>query len=97
MAAVTALMYGGYAAWNWAIADEIARDRKWCRQIPTYKPIKKEDVRWWSKPAFWLAEPCEKKVARVFWLFFFASIGSLATHVALIIIIAWSRLPVPKG
>src|SRR5262245_13950099 len=39
LAAFTALLYGGYAAWNWAIADRIAEVYNWTEQKPDYNPI----------------------------------------------------------
>jgi len=71
LAVITALLYGGYAAWNWAIADGIAEKYKWDQQRPCFRPIP-QPKRWIDRLPLWLAEPCEDEVAPVFWVFFVA-------------------------
>lgn len=82
LAAVTALLYGGYAAWNWAIADRIAEKHGWREQCPTFRPITK--ARWIDRFPLWLAQPCKGKVAWVFWIFFTASVASFVVHAGLL-------------
>jgi hypothetical protein len=84
LAAFTALLYGGYAAWNWAIADRIAETYEWAEQSPKYNPFPKSKVRWTAAAPLWFAKPCENGLAPVFWLFFFASLVSLGIHVVLL-------------
>jgi hypothetical protein len=78
LAAVTALLYGGYAAWNWAIADRIAEKHGWREQCPTFRPITK--IHWIDWVPLWLARPCDGKVAWVFWIFFAVSLASFVLH-----------------
>ncbi len=152
LAAFVALLYGGYAARNWSIADRIACKYDWTEQKPGFDPflrwasfkiteksLKKlkskkvpDDVlnklesiknnefkgdkeflkilkttigdeqtdRWislllkhalMSKPRPWtaafslrLAKPCGNRIAPVFWIFFWISVGSFAVHVYLL-------------
>lgn len=84
LAAFTALLYGGYATWNWAIADRIAETYKWPEQSPSYDPVPRSEARWTAAFSLWLAKPCTNGVAPVFWVFFFASLVSLSVHVVLL-------------
>ena len=84
VAAFTALLYGGYATWNWAIADRIAETYKWREQLPTYDPVPRAKARWTAAVSLWLAKPCTDGVAPVFWVFFYASLVSLGVHVLLL-------------
>ncbi len=49
LAAFTALLYGGYATWNWAIADRIAQNYKWREQTPDYNPVEKVKAHWTAR------------------------------------------------
>ena len=81
LAAATSLLYGAYAAWNWAIADQIAKKYNlWEEQRPDYNPFEGAKVSWVMR----LAGPCENRIAPVFWLFFIASLVSLGVHVFLL-------------
>jgi hypothetical protein len=80
LAAFTALLYGGYAAWNWAIADQIAKDHNWQKQKPDYVPFENSQIPW----SVWLAKPCQNGIAPVFWLFFGGSVLSLGVHLWLL-------------
>jgi hypothetical protein len=80
VAAATSLLYGAYAAWNWAIADQIAKKYKWKEQEPDYNPFEGSKVSWVVR----LAKPCQNRIAPIFWLFFGASLVSLAVHVFLL-------------
>jgi hypothetical protein len=80
LAAATSLLYGAYAAWNWAIADQIAKKYNWKEQCPDYDPFGGAKVSW----AVQLAGPCENRIAPIFWLFFAASLVSLCVHVCLL-------------
>ena len=76
LAAATSLLYGAYAAWNWAIADQIAKKYNWKEQRPDYNPFEGAKISW----AVQLAGPCENRIAPIFWLFFGASLVSLGVH-----------------
>lgn len=84
LAAFTALLYGGYATWNWSIADRIAENYYWTEQKPDYVPIPRSEVRWTAALPLRLAEPCQNRIAPVFWFFFFVSFVSLIVHVLLL-------------
>ena len=85
LAALVALMYGGYALWNWTIADRIAATYNWPAQIPSYDPIPRAKAHWTARFPLWLAAPYQKKIAPVFWIFFGASLISLAVQITLMI------------
>jgi hypothetical protein len=80
LAAFTALLYGGYATWNWAIADRIAKDYHWTEQKPDFIPLQASQVRWTARCPLRLAKPCQDRVAPVFWVFFAVSLVSLGAH-----------------
>lgn len=84
LAAFVALLYGGYATWNWAIADQIARTYPWPELSPTNNPIPKSTAGWSAKPALWLAKPRPGKLAPIFWLFFLVSMASAVIHLVLL-------------
>jgi len=91
LAAVISLMYGGYALWNWAIADRIATAYNWQAQKPDYDPIPKSAANTMARLSLWFAGapasksgPCQKKIAPIFWIFFFGSLVSLGVHVTLL-------------
>jgi hypothetical protein len=81
LAAFTAILYGAYATWNWSIADRIAESYDWSEQKPDYRPILKSK----SSAAIRLAQPCQNKIAPVFWVFFGVSVASLIVHVLLLL------------
>jgi hypothetical protein len=85
LSAFTALLYGGYATWNWAIADRIAESYKWREQLPSFNPIPRYEAPWTAQLSLWLAKPSTNKIAPVFWVFFYASLVSLIVHVVLLI------------
>jgi len=80
LAAFTSLLYGAYAAWNWAIADRIAEIYDWTEQSPTYRPIPRSKTQWMTN----LAKPCQGRIAPVFWVFFSASFVSFIVHAVLL-------------
>jgi hypothetical protein len=80
LAAFVALLYGGYATRNWAIADQIARTYAWPELLPTNNPIPQSTACWWAKPR-------PGKLAPVFWLFFIASIVSAVVHLFLLVVL----------
>jgi hypothetical protein len=82
LAAFVTLLYGGYATWNWAIADQIAKDYNWSLLLPKHNPIPKRTGP--SRAALRLAKPCSGKVAPIFWFFFMISIGSAGLHTVLL-------------
>ncbi|HXF40763.1 MAG TPA: hypothetical protein VN687_13695 [Blastocatellia bacterium] len=90
LAAFTALLYGGYAAWNWAIADKIAMVYEWAEQKPDYIPIPRSETHWTSAFPLRLAKPCQNRIAPIFWVFFFVSLVSLGVHVVLLLHVASS-------
>ncbi len=92
------LVYGGYANWNWAKADQIANDYGWWRLAPSDSPIaalgrpkKRNSLVTWALNQ---AEPtrAHEKLAPVFWCFFLLSMASLAVH---LVILVWSALYPP--
>ena len=80
VAALVALLYGGYATWNWAVADQIALAYHWQELLPGNNPIPTRPRRGLTRFAFWLSKPCSGKIAPVFWLYFCVSLVSLAVQ-----------------
>ena len=79
-AAYVALLYGAYAAWNWALADEIAETYHWQELLPDHEPV---DIRASGLQRLlvrWLARPCKGKIAPVFWAFLGFSLASAVIH-----------------
>ncbi len=93
LAAFVALLYGGYATWNWAIADQIAKDYDWSLLLPTNNPIPKRTAL--SRPALWLAKPYPGKVAPIFWIFFMISLASAVVHIVLLCLVITGAVQVP--
>jgi hypothetical protein len=85
LAAFTALLYGAYAAWNWAIADRIAEAYQWTEQLPAYNPMPTSDAHRTASFPLRLAKPCVDGLAPVFWVFFAASLVSGGAHVVLLV------------
>ena len=85
LAAFIALLYGGYAARNWSIADQIACDYEWTEQMPDYNPFEGAKTRWTATFSLWLAKPCKNRIAPVFWVFYWVSLGSSIVHVNLLL------------
>jgi hypothetical protein len=87
------LVYGGYANWNWAKADQIAKDYDWSRLDPKDSPIEALGiltkrvclVTWALRQA--TPRPAHEKLAPVFWYFFWLSVASFLVH---LFILAWS-------
>jgi hypothetical protein len=88
--ACVTLVYGGYANWNWAKADQIARDYEWWRLYPGDSPIaalggppKGFTLVGWAlnqaKP-----RPAHTDLAPVFWYFFWFSVASFGVHLSLL-------------
>jgi|SRR6266850_516621 len=84
LAAFTALLYGAYSAWNWAIADRIAETYDLEKLKPNYIPVPLSKTPWTAAFFLRLAKPCQNKIAPVFWMFFFISCLSLLVHVLLL-------------
>jgi len=80
VAALVALLYGGYATWNWAVADQIALAYHWQESLPGNNPIPTRPHWGLTRFAFWLSKPCSGKIAPVFWLYFWVSLVSLAVQ-----------------
>jgi hypothetical protein len=95
LAAFTALLYGGYATWNWSIADRIAEQQYWEKQKPKYDPFDGLHVPSFSRFPLWLAKPCERRIACVFKLFFLVSLFSLSAHALVLYWVGRSRFPCP--
>jgi hypothetical protein len=93
VAAYVALLYGAYAAWNWAIADEIACAYQWRELCPDHDPIPSSASAWQGALVRWLARPCQGKIAPVLWAFVAFSLVSAAIHCVLL---AVSSLPTAK-
>ncbi len=85
LAAYVALLYGSYAAWNWSIADRIARRYEWTEQMPDFVPF--EGVEKVEKLPYVkrLAEPAEGRIAPVFKVFFCFSLASFLVHAFLMV------------
>jgi hypothetical protein len=86
--------YLGYANWNWAKADQIAKDYDWSRLDPTDSPIEALGiptkrvcclVTWALRQA--TPKPAHEKLAPVFWCFFWLSVASFLVH---LFVLAWS-------
>jgi hypothetical protein len=90
VSAFTALLYGGYATWNWAIADRIAEAYKWHEQSPSYDPVPRSEASRTAALSLWFARPCTNGVAPVFWVFFLASLVSLIVHILLLVQVIYS-------
>jgi hypothetical protein len=84
VAAYVALLYGSYAAWNWAIADEIAEAYDWRELHPDHDPTQRSKVGWQRTLVRCLARPCQGKIAPVFWAFFAVSLVSAVIHCLLL-------------
>jgi len=82
LAALTALLYGGYATRNWAKADRVAHDHGIPEQYENYDPFRGAKTHWASVFPLWLAQPCRNRVAPVFWLYFLISVVSFCVHIA---------------
>jgi hypothetical protein len=80
VAGLIAVVYGGYAAWNWAIADEIAELNQWEFLRPTHEPVGKKDMGVPLK----LAKPRPKRLAPIFWIFIAVATASTAVHVLIL-------------
>ena len=80
VAAYVSLLYGAYAAWNWAIADDIANAYKWKELLPDYLPTSISKAGRQGTLVRCLAGPCEGKIAPVFWVFCAVSLVSAAIH-----------------
>jgi len=85
LAAFTALLYGGYATWNWTIADQIAKNYEWPEQCPDYKPFAKVKAHRTALIPLWFAKPRQNKIAPVFWMFFVVSVLSFGVHAVLLV------------
>jgi hypothetical protein len=84
VAAYVALLYGTYAAWNWALADEIAETYGWRELLPDHEPRQVSTSGWQRGLVRRLARPCKGKIAPVFWAFLVFSIGSAVIHLLLL-------------
>ena len=80
VAAYVSLLYGAYAAWNWATADDISKAYEWKELRPDYHPTSTSKAGWQGSLARGLAGPCEGKIAPVFWTFWVFSLVSAAIH-----------------
>jgi len=92
---LVAILYGGYAAAHWKIADSIANEYGLEKQKPKNWPFGEKDcakdtvdrmtsenkvVRWVNCLARCLSMPCEGKVAPVFWIYLIVSAGFALAH-----------------
>jgi hypothetical protein len=83
-AAYVALLYGAYAAWNWGIADEIAKPYNWRELRPDHDPTRSSKAGWQRTLIRRLAKPCHGRIAPVFWAFFGFSLVSAVIHCVLL-------------
>ncbi|HEV8507978.1 MAG TPA: hypothetical protein VGQ53_21395 [Chitinophagaceae bacterium] len=84
LAAYIALLYGAYSLRNWAIADRIAEQNHWEKQLPGYNPFEEVKLGRWTKRVSRLGKPCKDEVALVFWIFFGVCIISMLAHLGLL-------------
>jgi hypothetical protein len=84
LAAFTALLYGGYATWNWSIADRIAIAHNWRELCPDYDPIPMKTKS--SLSPLHLGRPCDKRIAPVFWIFFVVSLVFVFAQIVLFVV-----------
>jgi len=91
LGALVAILYGGYAAAHWKIADSIANEYGLEEQRSKNWPYKDEVGSIWSaiwsvnRLARWFAKPCNGKVAPVFWVYFFMSLGFALAHLFVLV------------
>lgn len=83
VAAYVALLYGGYAAWNWSVAYQIAQDWEWRPLQADHDPVAGSRANWQWSVVRRVASPCHGRIAPVFWMFFGVSLLSAAFHVAI--------------
>ena len=83
VATFVTLLYGSYAAWNWALADDIAKAHNWSRLLPDYTPRDVEQSGWQQGLIRRLAAPCKGKISPVFWAYLVFSTGFAGIHVYL--------------
>lgn len=98
VSALVTLVYGGYANWNWAKADQIAKDYGWWRLDPTDSPIAAlgipENRNFLVAWALGQARPkhAHEELAPVFWYFFWLSMASLGVHLFILISTRYGNL-----
>jgi len=104
VAAATALVYGGYANWNWATADQIAKAYDWHYLLPSNYPFESAPfsphagTRGYRHRLVGLAlklaksRPPHEQLAPVFLIFFWVAVLSLLIHLAVLI---WSIVVAP--
>ncbi len=80
VAAYVALLYGAYAAWNWALADEIAEANLPPVLHPDHEPKHISAAGWQERLVRRLARPCKGQIAPVFWAFLVFSVVSAVIH-----------------
>ena len=83
IAAVIALLYGAYATWNWAIADQIAELYEWKHLRPENDPIPRPR-KLVLRPVLWFAKPRQGDLAPVFWIFAIVALLSAVVHLLLL-------------
>ena len=89
-AGFVALLYGGYANWNWGRAKDIARDRKWDHLLPDWPNAPPNDKpRGLTAFATWLADPncAPTHLAPIFGIFFSFAMLSVLIHLTILV---WS-------
>jgi len=98
VAALIVLIYGGYANWRWAEADQIADAYDWDYLLPTNSPFDTAKDRYKDESdnrnplvgfALRRAEPRlpHKKLAPIFWIFFWGAVFSFLIH---LFVLMWS-------
>jgi hypothetical protein len=104
VSASVSLIYGGYANWNWAKADQIARD------YVDYglRILDPDDAPWtddqkkrgFGLPAWVLnlstPTPRYHRLAPIFWIYFVLSLLSMAVHITLMVLAILSRIFNPR-
>jgi hypothetical protein len=86
------LIYGGYANWNWAKADQIGRIYEWATLYPDDVSWTDEEKKHGSKLlAKWARDlsaptPAYHGLAPIFRIYFTLSLLSIAAHVTLMVL-----------
>ena len=93
---IITLLYGGYANWNWAKADQIANDNDWDRLDPKDLPPKMEDAIQKSSLVGWALKQSRsklphEKLAPIFYWFLVVSFLSFSVH---FVILIWSIISI---
>jgi hypothetical protein len=82
LSAFVALLYGSYAAKNWAFAEQIEKEHR-AILSPKEKPLLSPIVQTF-------APPCGGRIAPIFWIYWGLAVGLLGVHLCFLRSV-WSR------